>query len=100
MFFAINYTINANQISSSVSGTEINVCGIVVNRNGIYSEKACKKVNIDITTPTNPVLTASDNISSGNWHKNSFDLNISGGETSPSGTYYEYGRQNTKFTKK
>jgi len=50
-----------------------------------------KTINVDFTTPINPALTASDELASGKWHAEDFDLNVSGGGTSPSGAYYMYG---------
>lgn len=83
-------SLNVSEITGDISQKDAEVCGIVINNNGIPSEKVCETINIDVTTPSNPVLTSSDNINSNNWHKNSFDLNITGGGSSPSGIYYEY----------
>jgi len=57
---------------------------------GNYNSSSIVVNNIDATSPQKPILTASDNILTGQLHSNDFDLNVSGGGTSPSGIYYLY----------
>lgn len=80
-------------------GKNVRVCAKIKNVNdleieGNYGENKefyCESVNLDFTKPTAPVLTASDNVSNGNWHNADFNINVSGGGSSPSGIYYLYG---------
>lgn len=74
-------------------GKNVQVCAKIRNGNDLEIEggEYCESINLDFTKPTAPVLTASDNVTSGNWHKNDFNINVSGGGTSPSGIYYLYG---------
>ena len=72
------------------------------NSHGVtYYVKACNSigvcgdvnnyiVKIDKGKPNAPTITASDGITSGNWHRNGFTLNI-GGSSAPSGIIYYYG---------
>lgn len=69
---------------------KLKVCGIISNINDQTTGEVCESINVDLTTPNNPVITASDFIESDNWHNNKFSLNISGSENSPSGVKYFY----------
>ena len=61
----------------------------VVDKSGNKSNWSNKQVaNIDKATPTNPVITASDGISSGGKHSGSFTLTFGGGNNISGNTYY------------
>ena len=83
-------------------GKDVKVCAKIRNGNDLEIEggEYCESVNLDFTKPIAPILTASDNITSGNWHKSNFNINISGGGTSPSGIYYLYGIDNNDVNEK
>lgn len=81
--------IGSNSLSNY--GKNVRICATIMNGNDLESGEICSSINVDFTTPQSPVLTSSDSISSGNWHKNNFSINLSGGGTSPSGIYYVFG---------
>ena len=77
-------------VNDDVSSDNIKVCAWAKNGNDIESETVCETVKLDNEPVSKPTLKASDNVTSNNWHKNTFTLNISGGGNSLSGKYYEY----------
>ena len=79
--------------SESYKGRQI--CAIGSNINDISSEEYCKEFNLDNSTLNPPTVVANDGKASGTWHSSDFVLNISGGGTSLSGNYYQYGETTT-----
>ena len=77
-------------VNDDVSSDNIKVCAWAKNGNDIESETVCETVKLDNEPISKPTIKASDNVTSNNWHKNTFTLNISGGGNSLSGKYYEY----------
>ena len=71
------------------------ICAIGSNINDISSEEYCKKFNLDNSKLSPPTVIANDGKASGTWHNKDFVLNISGGGTSLSGNYYQYGETTT-----
>lgn len=97
-FEKYEHKLNDTIKNSEKYGKDTAICAYAKNRNDI-EETVCKKINIDFTKPTVPKLIASDNIGSGKFHYNKFNLNISGGN-SPSGYYYMYGVVSDKINAK
>ena len=88
------------KIEDDVSSDNIKVCAWAKNGNDIESETVCEQIKLDNTNVEKPNVVASDNITSNNWHKNTFTLNISGGGNPISGKYYQYRKDNdNNYTK-
>lgn len=76
------------------------ICAIGENINDIKSEEYCVELKLDNIDPGTPSLMASDGVASGGWHKDNFDLKVSGGEGPLSGIYYKYGTETNKLENK
>ena len=74
----------------------INVIGTVEDNVG--NKGTCSlMISKDSATPIAPVITVSDNIGSGSWHKSNFSLSFSGNDN-VSGVYYEYSTNGYTYT--
>ena len=95
------YTTPTGTTSNSVTISENGTTYIwyrVVDKSGNISNWSNRQTaNIDKTTPTAPVITASDNITSGNLHKKNFVLTF-GGSNNVSGNSYYYGTTSNPTT--
>lgn len=98
----------ASQIPSGVAATTISQKSVLNNTSGLkitgtVTSNAGKvgscstTIKIDKTVPSKPTITATDNISSNNWHINNFNLTISGGSNISGNTYY-YGTTTNSTT--
>ncbi|MBO5096659.1 MAG: hypothetical protein J6B98_07275, partial [Bacilli bacterium] len=77
---------NSVTISSNTSGTTyyVKACSGSL----VCSETSSYVLKLDKTTPSAPILTASDGIASGKWHTSNFTLNATGGKNISGNTYY------------
>ena len=88
------------KIEDDISSSNIKICAWAMNGNDIESQRVCEQIKLDNTNIEKPNVVASDNITSNNWHKNTFTLNISGGGNPISGKYYQYRKDNdNNYTK-
>ena len=88
------------KIEDDISSSNIKICAWAMNGNDIESQRVCEQIKLDNTNVEKPNVVASDNITSNNWHKNTFTLNISGGGNPISGKYYQYRKDNdNNYTK-
>ena len=88
------------KIEDDISSSNIKICAWAMNGNDIESQRVCEQIKLDNTNVEKPNVVASDNITSNNWHKNTFALNISGGGNPISGKYYQYRKDNdNNYTK-
>ena len=95
---------NAEVYEGTIPNTESfkkrQICAIGSNINDIPSEEYCEELKLDNITPGMPTLIASDGIASGEWHKDNFNIKVSGGEGPLSGIYYKYGTKTGKLENK
>jgi len=93
------YSVKLSDITNVAKYGENTIINASVTLNG-KTIPVSKTINVDVTTPNKPTLTASDGRTSGKWHAEDFDLNVSGGGTSPSGIYYMYGYDKSSINTK
>ncbi len=79
------------QINHSSNTTGVTYYAKVCSTAGLCSENSSYTVKFDKTKPTSPTVKASDNIESGNWHQNDFDVTCSVNGTSTSNLKCYYG---------
>ncbi len=78
----------SNKVTITENGTSY-IWFRVVDKSGNVSNWSNRQiVNIDKEIPTEPIITSSDNISSGNIHQNNFILTFGGGDNISGNSYY------------
>ena len=84
-----NTSVNKDgKISLNYNTTGEVVTAIVTDEAGNVGTCKTGTIKIDTVVPNAPTITASDNISSGNWHTNNFDLKLSGANNISGNSYY------------
>lgn len=95
-----NAEVYEDSFSDKESFKKKQICAIGENINDIKGEEYCVELKLDNIDPGTPSLMASDGVASGGWHKDNFNLKVSGGEGPLSGIYYKYGTETNKLENK
>ena len=90
-------TSTGSSVSYTTNTTGVTYYVKACNGAGTCGATSSYQIKLDKATPATPAITATDGITSGNWHTANVTLNFSGASSTSGITYY-YGTSSSSMT--